>query len=406
MRLGRSPFIRRLWLGLGLVLTLALTGCGGAGSKYNEFVPKRIIVIGDEITYVGCARGTSNGQTVCAGSDNYDRFAINSISGSNALANNWVVRLAENYGLTTGKIMEPLAANQASLSDADVKTATRTMKNGARVTTPTGTSPTWTSVTDQVNLIPNYVSGDMVVVAGGANDILSILLDSSITSTSGVTLKRGLTHALADQIISNLSVTALSQAKAYHIMAAAQSYQDIALDLINNKGQRHVFLAPIYDFSNSPDRDITNGFCAGCTQSQIQQGIALFNYMLRLLTDSRFEPMLFKSGDPRILVTSGTTSYDLFYVNIPYFTNVFGSVVNNYSVAKSVCGASSANYFANLNDCKWNGLYDSTASFTGDPAFISSSGAYIYTKNQYLTPAVQVVIGNTFSTFMRGFNGW
>ncbi len=406
MRLGRSPLIQRLWLGLGLVMTLALTGCGGAGTKYNEFVPKRIIVIGDEITYVGCTRGTSNGQTVCAGSDNFDRFAINSISGSSTLTNNWVVRLATNYGLTTAKIIEPLAANQASLSDADVKTATRTAKDGARVITPTGTTPTWTSVSDQVDLIPSYVSGDMVIVAGGANDILSILLDASITSTSGVTLKRGLTPTLADQIISNLQVTAISQAKAYYIMAAAQAYQDIALDLINNKGQRNVFLTPVYDFSNSPDRNVTNGFCSGCTQTQIQQGIALFNYMLRLLTDNRFEPLLFRSGDPRILVTSGTTSYDLFYVNIPYFTDVFGSVVNNFSVAKSVCGASSSAYFASLSSCTWNGVYDNTASFSGDPAFVSSSGAYIYTKNQYLTPAVHVVIGNTFSTFMRGFNGW
>lgn len=406
MRLGRPPYLQRLWLGLTLVLTFVLSACGGAGTKYNEFIPKRVIVIGDEITYVGCGRGISNGQTVCAGIDHFDRFSINSTSTSVILGNNWVWQLAYRYGLSTDKIIEPLVANQASLSDADVTTAARTQKVGARVITPSGTSPSWTSVTTQASLIPSYVSGDMVVVAGGANDILSIVQDNTITSTSGVAFKRGMTSALADRIIRDLSITAITPAKAYAIMAAAQSYQDIALDLINTKGQRHVFLAPVYDFSNSPDLNITNGFCASCTSTQVQQSIALFNYTLRLLTDGRFEPMLFGANEPRILVTSGTTSYDLFYVNIPFFTNVFGSVVNNYSVAKSVCGASSTQYKADLSACTWNGVYDSSATFSGDPAYISSSGAYIYTKDQYLTPRVQQVIGDTFWGFMRGFNGW
>ena len=409
MRLGRTPFIQRLWLGLGLAVVFALTGCGSSGVKFNEFLPKRIIVIGDEITYVGCVSAVSHGQNVCAGTDRFDRFSINSDSLSSArLINNWVIRLAGNYGLTVDNIMEPLGSGGV--------TGVRTAKLGARATAPIATTPTWTSVSAQAELIPSYVSGDMVVVAGGANDILAVLLDSSIISTSGITFKRGLTTALANQILSNLGTSAISQAKAYHIMAAAQSYQDIALDLIRNKGQQNVFMAPVYDFSNSPD---LSQFCSGCTVAQVKQSIALFNYVLRLLTDDSFEPMAFGSGQARILVSSGTTGYDLFYVNLPYFTTVLGSAVYTYDTTHSVCGDSSTltSKPADLNGCTWNGLYAASSSedpiFNGTayagapyPDFITNQGKYIYAQNQYLTPILHVLIGNTIATFMRGYNGW
>lgn len=407
MRLGRTPFLRRLWLGVGLVLAFALTGCGSSGVKFNEFLPKRIIIIGDEITYVGCNTATSNGQTVCAGADKFDRFSINSISGSSALVNNWVVRLALNYGLTTDKIIEPTVAGN------DVRAA----KLGARATPPAppAATPSWKSVSEQASLIPSYVTGDMVVVAGGANDVLAVLKDPSIGLNSG-TFKRGLTVALANEILTKLGTSAITQAQAYYIIAAAQSYQDIALDLIRTKGQQNVFMAPVYDFSNSPD---LSQFCSGCTVNQVKQGIALFNYILRLLTDDSFEPMVFTSGNPRILVSSGTSGYDLFYVNLPYFTTVLGSAVYNYDTTHSVCGASSTLTTppTDLTGCTWNGLYATNDGvnpiFNGTtyasapyPDYITNQGKYIYAQNQYLTPVLHVIVGNTIAIFMRGYNGW
>jgi hypothetical protein len=405
MRLGRNPFMQRLWLLLGLILAFALTGCGSSGIKYNEFIPKRIIVIGDEITYVGCT--TPVGQTTCSGIDKFDRFSINSSSaaGSTPLVNNWVMQVALNYGLSFDKIVEPSVAGDA----------VRDAKLGARAIPPASGSTSWVSVRDQAGLIPAYSQGDMVVVAGGANDILAVLRDSSITSTSGISFKRGLTSTLANKIIADLGVT-LSTAKAYAIMAAAQNYQDIALDLIRNRGQRYVFMAPVYDFSNSPDLD---QFCQGCTADQVKQGVSLFNYVLRLLTDDNFDPLVFSSGQPRILLTSGTTSYDLFYVNITNFSTVLGSAVYNYDIAHSVCGASStlSSKPADLRGCTWNGLYGSSGgvdpAFNGSsynaapyPDFIANQGKYVYAQNLYLTPNLHGIIGNTFVAFMRGYNGW
>ncbi len=400
MRLGQPVLMHRLWLTLCLGLSLWLAGCGGgAGTKYNEFMPQRIVLIGDEITYVGCSVTTQNGQSVCAGTDDLrDRFNVNPASASSAFfVNNWVYHLALRYGLSVGNIIE--STSGCASTDTACRRTARLGSKAAQVAIQ-GQSPN----------IPSYAAGDMLVIAGGTHDVLAILKDTSIASNATLSLKRGYTADIVNRIKSQYA-NDLSLGKAYHIIKAAQDYQDIALDMINNRGQRNVFLTPIYDFSNSPHR---SAFCntGDCSEALVKQAVNLFNFALKTLTKDNFETVDFYPGQPRILLTTGITSTDLLYQNITQLTGLFGSAVNNFNLAASICGVGGSTSGSTvLTTCTWNGLF-TTSNGTAPSAnvavtdFISGLGAYMYASDFYLGPRVQETLGGTFYTFMRGFNGW
>lgn len=64
---------------VGLVL---LAACGSS-SKFDEFIPTRIVSIGDQLSYIGTS--------------GYDRFTVNNVSGETTEINNWVIQLAAGY---------------------------------------------------------------------------------------------------------------------------------------------------------------------------------------------------------------------------------------------------------------------------------------------------------------------
>jgi hypothetical protein len=178
-----------------------------------------------------------------------------------------------------------------------------------------------------------------------------------------------------------------------------------------------VFVALVYDFSNSPD---LNQFCPanlGCSQDGLQEAIKIFNLTLKNFTDANGNLYQFDLGKPRILTTTGY-AVDASYTNLTMLTNTLGTSTyqwNPYSgsnPAASACG-STISASGDLTGCTWNGLL-ATAS-DGTPVatssgmasdFISTSGRYIYASNFYLAPVMLLSIGNIFYTFMRGYYGW
>jgi hypothetical protein len=110
-----------------LALTILICGCG-ASTKIDEFIPTRIVSVGDALSYQGTAANGYN-----------DLLTVN----GDGTVNNWLVELATNYGIT----FDP--------------TATAFAKPNARVA----------DLPSQLNgFVPQV--GDMLVIQGGNNDIL------------------------------------------------------------------------------------------------------------------------------------------------------------------------------------------------------------------------------------------
>ena len=395
MRLGFTHILQRFGRFLALGLALGLSACGGVGTKYQEFFPNRLVVIGDEISYVGCI--VNNG--VCQGTDTLqDRYTVNYDStapGFLPFLNNWVVNLARLYGLTVDKVIEsayvaPGAADR------------RATRKGA----------TAAAVRAQADGIPAYQTGDLLIIAGGANDILCVVRNTDTSKCSSTTVRPGIDP---NKTIASAKATSLGNDKALRIIAAAHAYQQLALDMIG-RGHRNIFVVPVYDFSNSPD---LNNFCPGCSASELNTATTLFNIALRAFTDGQGTPLTFSPGQPRILLTTGVTASDAQYVNITQFTLVPGSAVYNYALSPSICGTRSTVDFARDN-CSWNGLflegngYTPYFNGTANPdalgnnraLFLTNLGRSVYTADFYLSPFTQASVGGIFYSFMRGFQGW
>ena len=204
--------------------------------------------------------------------------------------------------------------------------------------------------------IPAYVPGDMLILAGGANDVVNIMKDPTNDSDiSGITFERSFSPT---DMITQAKVTHLSVGKSYRVMKAAQQYQNLAFDLLSTGQQHNVFVALVYDFSNSPD---LNRFCPanlGCSQDGLQEAIKLFNLTLKNFTDANGDLYQFSLGKPRILTTTGY-ALDASYTGITMLTNTFGSSTfqwNPYSASNppaSACGTA-ISVSGDLTDCHWN----------------------------------------------------
>lgn len=171
---------------------LVLLAACGSSSKYEEFIPTRIVSIGDQLSYLG------NGALTPAYSD---RFTVNNTA-TDTIVNNWVLQLAASYGLSTNLA----AADPAIVARADV-TANRVADLAGRLTGVTART------------------GDMLVVNGGMADIL----------------------ALADAVADNTTSTA--QALADIATAGANLQTLLTTQQANFK---HILVLNAYDLKGSP----------------------------------------------------------------------------------------------------------------------------------------------------------
>lgn len=80
---------------------LVLLAACGSSSKYDEFIPKRIVSIGDALSYIGTS-GTG-------------RYTVNFPAASTDV-NNWVRQVAKNYGLSNSQVVEAISATAKAVS--------------------------------------------------------------------------------------------------------------------------------------------------------------------------------------------------------------------------------------------------------------------------------------------------
>jgi phospholipase/lecithinase/hemolysin len=177
-----------------LVLATAFTllAACGSGSKYEEFIPTRIVSAGDQLSYLG------NSALTPAYSD---RFTVNNLASDTAV-NNWVLQLAASYGLNTD-LSRPDPAVVGTADPVNNKVANLE----AQIATVTPRS------------------GDMLVVNGGMADIIA-LAEAVATGTK-------------------TSAQALSE-----ISAAGSELQAILLRQLSR--YKNILVINAYDLKNSP----------------------------------------------------------------------------------------------------------------------------------------------------------
>ncbi len=171
---------------------LVLLAACGSSSKFEEFIPTRIVSVGDQLSYLG------NSALTPAFSD---RFTINNTATDTGV-NNWVLQLAASYGLST------------NLTTADPAVVARTDATANRVSDLAGRLTGFTSR-----------SGDMLVVNGGVADII----------------------ALADAVADTPASTAQALAD---IAAAGANLQSFLTSQQNSF--KHILVLNAYDMRSSP----------------------------------------------------------------------------------------------------------------------------------------------------------
>lgn len=171
---------------------LVLLAACGSSSKFDEFIPTRIVSVGDQVSYLG------DGSLTPAYSD---RFTVNNLLGGTTI-NNWVLQLAAGYGLSTDLTL----ANPSVVATA-APAANRVTQLAARLATVTPRS------------------GDMLVVNGGMADIL----------------------ALADAVANGSMSSAQALADSATAGTALQSFV-----LGQQDNYKHILLINAYDLKNSP----------------------------------------------------------------------------------------------------------------------------------------------------------
>jgi len=181
---------------------LGLLAACGSSSKYDEFIPTRIVSVGDQVSYLGDASLSPAFS---------DRFTVNNLA-SETTINNWVLQLAASYGLSTDLTL----ANPSVVATADA-VSNRVTDLSARLATVTPRG------------------GDMLVVNGGMADILA-MADAVANGTLSTT------QALAD------------------IATAGSNLQDFVLGQVGN--YKHILVINAYDLKNSPYA-VNKTFAAG-----------------------------------------------------------------------------------------------------------------------------------------------
>jgi hypothetical protein len=192
-----------------LAMAFMLLAACGSSSKFDEFIPTRIVSVGDQLSYLG------NSALVTPYSD---RFTVNNLSGDTTL-NNWVLQLAHSYGLST----ELSAEEPAVLGTAD---------------------PVHNKVAELENRLATVApkSGDMLVVNGGMADII----------------------ALAEEVADGQKTVSVALTE---ITAAGSELQALLIRQQNN--YKHILVINAYDLKDSPYA--TSRALTGISRASFQQ---------------------------------------------------------------------------------------------------------------------------------------
>jgi len=208
-----SKFGRVLFTSLAAFVLVCLASCGSSSSKVDEFIPSRIVVIGDSYSYLG--RSLNNYQ---------DRITVNEGASADAISgatvNNWVLQIAGGYSLSKkisdGKIV-------SGIVDSATSPCTPTSYDAI-----TKTDFKVADIIRQLNCASiTLASTDLLLVNGGVVDI----------------------YKLAEEVVASTKTQAAAEAGA---KVQAHALRDYVKNLIATTAVKHIMLLSVPSLDGSP----------------------------------------------------------------------------------------------------------------------------------------------------------
>ena len=207
-----SKFGRVLFTSLAAFVLVCLASCGSSASKVDEFIPSRIVVIGDSYSYLGSSPNYQDRITVNEGT------SADAISG--ATVNNWVLQIAGGYSLSKkisdGKIV-------SGIVDSATSPCTPTSYDAI-----TKTDFKVADIIRQLNCASiTLASTDLLLVNGGVVDI----------------------YKLAEEVVASTKTQAAAEAAA---KVQAHALRDYVKNLIATTDVKHIMLLSVPSLDGSP----------------------------------------------------------------------------------------------------------------------------------------------------------
>ena len=207
-----SKFGRVLFTSLAAFVLVCLASCGSSASKVDEFIPSRIVVIGDSYSYLGSSPNYQDRITVNEGT------SADAISG--ATVNNWVLQIAGGYSLSKkisdGKIV-------SGIVDSATSPCTPTSYDAI-----TKTDFKVADIIRQLNCASiTLASTDLLLVNGGVVDI----------------------YKLAEEVVASTKTQAAAEAAA---KVQAHALRDYVKNLIATTAVKHIMLLSVPSLDGSP----------------------------------------------------------------------------------------------------------------------------------------------------------
>ncbi|NBT69196.1 MAG: hypothetical protein EBT78_15705 [Betaproteobacteria bacterium] len=339
-----SKFGRVLFASFAAFVLVCLTSCGSSASKVDEFIPSRIVVIGDSYSYLG---SSANGYK--------DRITVNDggavTDGSNV--NNWVLQIAGGYALSKviadGKIVSGIVDSVTAAID---------------VTRPLSCKPT------SFDTLPLVFKTDFKVA-----DIVKQIDCASISlaSTDLLLVNGGVVdiYKLAEEVVASTKTQAAAEAGA---KVQAHALRDYVKNLIATTDVKHIMLLSVPSLDGSP--------------YQIAGGAALQAALIGI-TDA-FNTGLFEQFGTQP-AGSGVRSF--------YSDNAFKSSTTLVSLGINMLNSK-------FCDGSVNKLANPKVEAGNTGCTDANNAAYKYATEKYPTPVMHRLLGNMVYNTMRGYSGW
>ena len=350
---------------LAAVLLLAVAAGCGSSKKYDEFMPTRILSIGDAVSYMDLrstrAPNFANALTV---SDSNINFST--------VHDHWLRGFAASYGLT--KIGAP-----GSTGTNVIAYNSRTDAGGSEPSSSASpqTLGTINEVRAQADLLTSSADGDLVVISIGMGDIF----------------KR------ADELALTNALTTSDDATAKDI---GLQYANLA-DSLYQRGFKHVLIVTALDFSQSPYAYARSQVAA--TSNYSANIAALTEALNKGVNVNCNGGCSLGESKPYPSRNAGVWKYNAYDLlrNVtqgksPYLVANINSTQPVCATGFQTCSAKASDNFLNLNPTYL--IAGSTTSSLYD------SNKYFFAGDLFPTPVVHQFMGANMYAYTRGFSGF
>jgi hypothetical protein len=349
-----------------LLLSTLLVSCGSS-SKYDEFIPTRIVSAGDGMSYLDANASAVSFASSGALSNFKNRFTVVEDSG----IDHWVKQFASGYGLTTLGDRNSTAAQIIVLNnEAPIPARHNDPTGPADVMLSTTTGTLTTTIQSQLNgFLPRV--DDLLVMSVGLGDILKLSEDFA----SGA----------------NTNVTDL-KAQAF---ARGQAYMDYANQLYQNGTYKRIILVNPIDLRYSTYAQNVVGL-----SDLIGQMTEQFTFGLKrnASTYPRDRGVwLFDATNLLLNINIGTG------LNVNLTTTVCNEAA---SPRKQVCSVKSADVTADAGDPTNPVTLLNPNVLTGSGTNLYTTTNYFYAGSIFPTPFVHRYMGSTLYNRMRSSIGF